>query len=240
MAGAGYRSFSAGAVLTAAQVNTFLMEQSVMNFAGTAARGSALASVLSAGQMAHVGGGTVTVYDGSAWQQVYPSATSAGLVFVAGTAFSAVSSVSVNNCFQSSYLNYQLLINVDSVSVANSLNLRLRASGVDNSSNNYYYNGTRTDTAAGALNALAPGLVDIFRIFVSNSGTGSARIDMYNPQASVRTAVSYQSISQNATDITTIAASGMMSVTTSYDGFTLLASTGNITGTVRVYGYRNS
>jgi hypothetical protein len=72
MAGAGYRNFTAGAVLTAAQVNTFLMEQSVMNFAGTAARGSALASVLSAGQMAHVGGGTVTVYDGSAWQQVYP------------------------------------------------------------------------------------------------------------------------------------------------------------------------
>ena len=73
MAGLGYKDFTAGAVLTAAQVDGYLMEQSVMNFAGTAARGSALASVLSAGQMAHIGGGTVTVYDGSAWQQVYPT-----------------------------------------------------------------------------------------------------------------------------------------------------------------------
>jgi hypothetical protein len=70
MAGLGYKDFTAGAVLTAAQVDGYLMEQSVMNFAGTAARGSALSSVQAAGMMAHVGGGTVTVYDGSAWQQL--------------------------------------------------------------------------------------------------------------------------------------------------------------------------
>jgi hypothetical protein len=92
MAGAGYRNFTAGAVLTAAQVNTFLMEQSVMNFAGTAARGSALASVLSAGQMAHVGGGTVTVYDGSAWKQVYPS-TAAGMTLITSGTLSGASVV---------------------------------------------------------------------------------------------------------------------------------------------------
>lgn len=76
MAGQGYKDFTAGAVLTAAQVDGYLMEQAVMNFAGTAARGSALSSVQSAGMMAHVGGGTVTVYDGSAWQQVYPASVS--------------------------------------------------------------------------------------------------------------------------------------------------------------------
>jgi hypothetical protein len=34
--------FTAGEVLAAADVNTFLMDQSVMTFAGTAARGSAI------------------------------------------------------------------------------------------------------------------------------------------------------------------------------------------------------
>jgi hypothetical protein len=66
MAGAGFRSFTAGEVLQASVVNTFLMEQMVMNFSGTAARASALPSP-SAGMIAHIGGGTVTVYNGSAW-----------------------------------------------------------------------------------------------------------------------------------------------------------------------------
>ena len=32
---------------------------------------------------------------------------------------------------------------------------------------------------------------------------------------------------------------GGMSVTTSYDGFSIIPSTGNITGTIRIYGYKD-
>jgi hypothetical protein len=66
MAGLGYKAFAAGEVLTAADLNGYLIEQSVMNFNGTAARGSALPSP-STGMVAHVGGGTVTVYNGTSW-----------------------------------------------------------------------------------------------------------------------------------------------------------------------------
>ena len=69
MAGAGYRTFGTGTVLTASQVQTYLMDQAVMNFAGTAARGSALPNP-STGMVAHVGGGTLTVYNGSSWGTV--------------------------------------------------------------------------------------------------------------------------------------------------------------------------
>jgi hypothetical protein len=41
MAGAGTRLFTAGSVLTAAQVNTYLMDQTVMRFASTSARDAA-------------------------------------------------------------------------------------------------------------------------------------------------------------------------------------------------------
>lgn len=44
MAGLGYRTFTAGAVLTAAQVQGYLQDQVVMDFASNAARTSALAS----------------------------------------------------------------------------------------------------------------------------------------------------------------------------------------------------
>ena len=41
-AGAGYKEFTAGEVLTASDVNQFLASQVVMVFAGTAARASAI------------------------------------------------------------------------------------------------------------------------------------------------------------------------------------------------------
>jgi hypothetical protein len=69
MSGAGFRTFTAGEVLTAANVQDFLMDQMVMNFNGTAARGSAL-PFPTAGMVAHVGGGTVTVYTGTAWRNL--------------------------------------------------------------------------------------------------------------------------------------------------------------------------
>jgi hypothetical protein len=41
MAGAGAKLFTSGAVLTAAQVNTYLMDQSIMRFADSTARDAA-------------------------------------------------------------------------------------------------------------------------------------------------------------------------------------------------------
>lgn len=68
MAGAGYKLFATGDVLTAAQVNTFLMQQSVMVFASASARNTALSGVLSEGMVAYLlDTNDVTIYDGAAW-----------------------------------------------------------------------------------------------------------------------------------------------------------------------------
>lgn len=71
MAGAGYKLFVTGDVLTAAQVNTYLQEQTVMSFADAAARTSALSGVLSEGMMSYLRDtNAVQVYNGSAWVAV--------------------------------------------------------------------------------------------------------------------------------------------------------------------------
>jgi hypothetical protein len=68
MAGAGYNLFATGNVLTAAQVNTYLMQQSVMVFASSAARTSALSGVLAEGMVSYLQDtNSLEVYDGSAW-----------------------------------------------------------------------------------------------------------------------------------------------------------------------------
>jgi len=77
--GLGRRTFAPGEVLTASNVMNYLMDQSVMNFAGTAARGSAIGTAVAEGMVSYQNdSNTMTVYDGSVWQQVYPSVANAG------------------------------------------------------------------------------------------------------------------------------------------------------------------
>ena len=67
MAGAGFKLFQNGDVLLASEVNTYMMEQQIMVFAGTAARGSAITSP-SEGMFAFLRDtDTLTFYDGSDW-----------------------------------------------------------------------------------------------------------------------------------------------------------------------------
>ena len=75
MAGAGAKLFVSGDVLTAAQVNTYLMDQAVMRFASEAARTAAFGGtgepVLASGMMSYlIDVASVQVYNGSAWVAV--------------------------------------------------------------------------------------------------------------------------------------------------------------------------
>ena len=89
MAGAGYKLFVSGDVLTAAQVNTYLNEQTVMVFATSAARTSALSLVLAEGMMSYLqDSNTVFYYDGAAWNALASGDITA---ITAGTGISVTS-----------------------------------------------------------------------------------------------------------------------------------------------------
>jgi hypothetical protein len=71
MAGAGYKLFATGDVLTAAQVNTYLQEQTVMVFASAAARTTALSGVLAEGMMSYLSDtDLIQYYNGTAWTTI--------------------------------------------------------------------------------------------------------------------------------------------------------------------------
>jgi hypothetical protein len=68
MAGAGYKLFSTGDVLSASDVNTYLMQQTVMSFATAAARTTALSGVLAEGMVSYLQDtDVVQIYTGAAW-----------------------------------------------------------------------------------------------------------------------------------------------------------------------------
>jgi hypothetical protein len=71
MAGSGYQLFSAGQVLTASDLQGFAVDQSMMVFANSAARTSALATPAEGMHSYLQDTDQIDVYDGTAWKIVY-------------------------------------------------------------------------------------------------------------------------------------------------------------------------
>ena len=98
MAGLGRKTFVAGDVLTAAQVQGFLQDQAIMVFSGTSARGTGISSP-SEGMFAYLtDSNALTFYDGAIWQ-TYPASLTNTLItngtvntstFNGGTAFNFI------------------------------------------------------------------------------------------------------------------------------------------------------
>ena len=87
MAGSGYKLYLTGDVLSATDVNNYLQEQTVMRFASSAARTSALSLVLAEGMVSYlVDTNAVEVYDGAAWVGIGNSGDITGVT--AGTGIS--------------------------------------------------------------------------------------------------------------------------------------------------------
>ena len=71
MAGAGYKNYSAGNVLSASDVNTYIVQQTVMVFASSTARTTALSGVLAEGMCSYLKDtNKFEIYNGSAWVTV--------------------------------------------------------------------------------------------------------------------------------------------------------------------------
>jgi hypothetical protein len=68
MAGAGYKLFVNGNTLSASDLNTYVQQQTVMVFADSTARTTALSGVVSAGMISYLTGtNSLETYNGSAW-----------------------------------------------------------------------------------------------------------------------------------------------------------------------------
>jgi len=92
MAGAGYKLFNTGDVLTAAQVNTYLQEQTVMVFANASARTTALSGVLAEGMITYLkDDDKIYKYTGSTWTDI--AGTGGGLTLIQETVAAANSAI---------------------------------------------------------------------------------------------------------------------------------------------------
>lgn len=196
-----------------------------------------------AGAGATLQGGSVTVaqYDACNVTKLsantYGIAAKSGLVLITNATLSG-SSVSVNGCFTSTFDAYRILVAADSLSTTAALFIRLRASGTDNTSANYSYAYYRHVISSGALANYSNGATETqFGVGEANSNQPyTVGIDIHNPSRTAKTTISWLGDS----DTSHYSGGGITTVTTAYDGFTIYPSAGTVTGSLRVYGYKNA
>lgn len=161
-----------------------------------------------------------------------------GLTLINTTSFSAVASQSINDVFSATYNKY--LISIDQVGSADTtLSMRLRVSGADNSSSNYYYSGTSIDSPTAATLSLIKGdPLTLYQMgFTTISGT-NVNTTLTNPFSSSLLTVFNSTFGHGiGTDAGSGYTGGHFNATTSFTGFTLIPGAGTMTGTVSVYGY---
>ena len=226
MAGLGRKVFTAGDVLTASDVQNYLMDQTVMNFAGTAARSSAIATPTTGMTTYNQTTQQLESYNGTAYVGM------SGLQLIKKqTIGSGVSSVNVTGAFSATYENYKIIVSggVQSDDNANSLKLGASVTGYNYS---LIYSSFTVATPLAAVSNAAT----IFPFVGGGDSNGSfMNVDVMQPFLAKYTRVASNTYG-NSTNIGIL--NGFHKVATSYTDFTIVAGSGTFTGgTIYVYGY---
>ena len=159
-----------------------------------------------------------------------------GLTLVTAQSFTTSAAVNVNSCFTSTYQNYRVLIYADPSADVN-LDFRFRASGADNSTSNYkYFMPNSAYDGTGTTNLNGTGTTYI-RIGSSSSNhlPSTFSMDFFSPQLAANSYLNYS----HAGEARSGSGGGTFNATTQFDGFSIFPTAGTLTGTLKVYGYKN-
>ena len=173
MAGLGRKEWSPGDTLTAADVNGYLMDQSVMVFAGTAARASAIPTP-STGMVAYSTATGLQLYNGTSWVGV------SRMKNVATFTASGTWTVPAGVTYAIAYIR------------AGGGGIGSASSGTGGTSSVAFASGTVSATGGtlqnGATNSTPSGVV----AGVANSGQGATGINVWDGGSGIRQMVVYQ------------------------------------------------
>jgi hypothetical protein len=229
-----YKVFSNGSVLNASEINDNLMNQSVIVFSNSAARSAAIPSPIEGMTTYLEDTNNVWVWTGSAWTQL---GAPPALTYITTVSGSSVASLSLNNVFSSLYKNYSLLIEATGSTTA-ALRIRMRSAGADNSSALYFSYFTGINSGGAVSVSETSGTSALISRSVGSPNQFMYRFDVRDPFLASGT----RWMGQLYNDANADQAVGGFShaVSTSFDGFTIFPTAGNLVSvSVQVYGYKD-
>jgi hypothetical protein len=154
-------------------------------------------------------------------------------VLLSTVSFSAVASQSVNDVFSATYQNYRVIIFNTAASTAANTQFRFRVAGADDT--NSVYELRLFEYVSNTIQGYDTATRNYATVMDYGTSVTSAVIDIFNPfNAAPKTANLHSFRSSKS-----VHGGFQFTNSTSFTGFTLIASSGTMTGTVRVYGYNN-
>jgi hypothetical protein len=228
--GTGATSFTSGAYLKGAGTS-----------AVTAQTGIPIADVSGSLSIAQGGTGVTT---GAGLVPVIPTSVSVGSGSASVSAsglitFTGASSVSINGCFTSAYTNYRIMFNESAATAYADGNLRLRAAGTD-AATAYYRNGILSDaaTVSGFSNSSDSWIGNVLTTHPTTSNAhAQAAIEIREPFVAKPTTFQCITHAWSGSLMRFLSLGGFNTNVNSYDGFSVILSSGNFGGTFRIYGY---
>jgi hypothetical protein len=192
------------------------------------------------------------IWNGSAWViPNSPAQNPQGLELVGQSSFTAISSASplnLDGLFSSTYDNYRVEIEWLQNTSNGDLLLKFRDSGGAVSTNYSYESGgsyysSGTGTFAGFNNAPTETQTSAYILPVVASFRGVASYDIFSPNLARETNMIGQIATSDASATlrrVSLTSKIRQNSSTVFVGLQLFTSAGTATGTIRVYGYRNS
>jgi microcystin-dependent protein len=194
--------------------------------------------------------GFIVVYNGSSWVQMMAPASPPAMVLInptsvtGGTVSNGVVSVSgtsqvfVNGVFSSAFRNYRLIFNGNgSLATVQNVRFRWRAAGVDYDNNYYnrmwYQHVGSFQTAANDNTTYAE-----WQYLTDLRSTWT--MDIFDPNVNTYTTYISHHDSYGSTNNLVGETHSWQFAARSYDGFSMSPNGGTMSGTIRVYGIRDS
>ena len=161
-----------------------------------------------------------------------------GLVYVTNATATSGTSLSVNNCFTSTYSAYRIVVTRATLAGLTGMSIRLRSGGIDTTANYYSIrSGWDYATAAASVSNINNGAN--FELPIITDATNAACvIDLYQPQTVLKTQYSAQGSDSRTGGVGALTAGGMLNNATAYDGFTIFSAQTITSLNLTVYGYR--
>ena len=161
----------------------------------------------------------------------------AGMVLLNTTSFSGVASQNITGVFSATYNTYRIIFNLVGTTVTErDLNFRLLSGTTPNSATNYRIQEL-VATGASTVATRTTGATSWTVGRAVSSTTFAQYLDIFFPFETKTTQALSFAVNAPTGNITLINKSYGLDVTTSYDGFQILPSADNITGSVNTYGY---